>query len=163
MKRKRKWNKKGRLSHDLYVLENIFKKAPSPFPIARWQESNCLGKGTNLSCVVFEENRVSKICPYLKTLLLVISFGELLYFKWRYFNSQNYFQPNYFEITKDLFKFTTLISIWFMTSLNRWKIRTWYNLKALSKNSHRPQYNRKYIMTLIFIEIWPALAEIVSK
>ena len=32
--------------------------------------------------------------------LLVKSFSELFYFKWIIFNSQNYFQLNYFEITK---------------------------------------------------------------
>ena len=40
--------------------------------------------------------------------LLVKSFGELQYFKWRLFNSLTYFQLNYFEIAKDMFKFTAL-------------------------------------------------------
>ena len=32
--------------------------------------------------------------------LLVKSFGAQMYFEWKLFNSQNYFQLNYFEITK---------------------------------------------------------------
>ena len=31
----------------------------------------------------------------------------------------NYFHVNYLKFTKDLFKFTALISIWLMTSLDR--------------------------------------------
>ena len=42
-------------------------------------------------------------------------------------------------------------------------ILTWYSLKELSKNNYRPQYNRKDTRSLIFIKIWPALAQIKSQ
>ena len=42
-------------------------------------------------------------------------------------------------------------------------IRTWYRLKALSKNNYGSQYNRKDISSLIFIKKGPALVEIKSQ
>ena len=75
-------------------------------------------------------NRISRNCfIFWKLIFLLIVKNFWLYLKWILFNCQNYFQPNYFEITKDLFKFTTQNS----TSLffNRWKILTWYCLNGL--------------------------------
>ena len=80
------------------------------------------------------------------------------------FNSQIYFQLNYFVIQKDLFKFTALNSIWLIYDFcHEWKISTLYNLEALKKNSYLPQYKWKDIRSQIAIKIWSALVEIQSQ